>query len=227
MLVSSRHCRICVAEDVPGVRIGAYPIAGANHRRRRHGDRQYPLAAGTVRVPRQYRRCLGTLPYPPIRTLPSRSDSGSEGLCRCRYIQTGSTPNEPQSKRHLGRHLVVVLQIPGPGCPPQRIRVEECSRFAGAARQTQHEISPRIEPCRRCALQRSYVAVELERATRLLERSALRLEVINLRSGSIRCRRGRRVCPYSSSYSLRLRIAGRGTGTGSPVAHCPGSPGCL
>ena len=51
-------------------------------------------------------------------------------------------PPNPQAQRQVWSELPVILHIPRPLRPPQRIWIKDCSRFARPTRQPEQEISP-------------------------------------------------------------------------------------
>ena len=74
----------------------------------------------------------------------------------------------------------MIAHIPRPLGPSQRIRVEKRPGFSGPARQTEQKVSPGVRPNGGTVLQSRDKTIELERATGLLERAALWLEVVEL-----------------------------------------------
>lgn len=74
----------------------------------------------------------------------------------------------------------MVTHIPRPLGPSQRIRVEKRPGFSGPARQTEQKVSPGVRPNGGTVLQIRDKTIEFERATGLLERTALWLEVVEL-----------------------------------------------
>ena len=220
LLRIEEHGGIGVAKNVPGVRIGAHAIADTNHCGRRE-------AIGGAHSRQELADSRVDTVIPRNAAVSAEHDVAGVQIENAKTFVVVAIservvlPANAQRQRQLGSDLPAVLQVPRPHGPAQCIGIEERSGFAGAAGQAEQEIGPGVEPGRGRPEAGGDVAIELERAARLLEGAALRLEVIDLRSGSTRCRRGRRACPCSSSGSRRLPTAGRGTGKDWRAVHCP------